>query len=138
LVPRDWWLEPWEKRAIIEFHKDHPVEGYRRLAFMMLDSDVVAVSPSSVYRVLRDAGLIKHHNSKPSLKMSRYSLTVPDPERNLVEEQFAIPSPDVFRGRRYGIARFVQFAMMALCLRLRTQERARGSLLYRPWKLEQV
>jgi putative transposase len=68
LVPRDWWLEPWEKRAIIEFHTDHPLEGYRRLAFMMLDSDVVAVSPSSVYRVLRDAGLIKHHNSKPSLK----------------------------------------------------------------------
>lgn len=35
---------------------------------MMLDADVVAVSPSSVYRVLRDAGLIKHHNCKPSLK----------------------------------------------------------------------
>ena len=32
----------------------------------MLDADVVAVSPSSVYRVLRDAGLIKAHNSKPS------------------------------------------------------------------------
>ena len=68
LVPRDWWLEPWEKTAILEFHKDHPLEGYRRLAFMLLDSDVVAVSPSSVYRVLRDAGLIKYHNSKPSLK----------------------------------------------------------------------
>ena len=35
---------------------------------MMLDADVVAVSPSSVYRVLRDAGLIQRHNSKPSLK----------------------------------------------------------------------
>jgi putative transposase len=35
---------------------------------MMLDADVVAVSPSSVYRVLRDAGLMKKHNSKPSLK----------------------------------------------------------------------
>lgn len=35
---------------------------------MMLDADVVAVSPSSVYRVLRKAGLIKAHNSKPSLK----------------------------------------------------------------------
>ena len=35
---------------------------------MMLDADVVAVSPSSVYRVLRDAGLMKAHNSKPSLK----------------------------------------------------------------------
>jgi putative transposase len=35
---------------------------------MMLDADVVAVSPSSVYRVLRDAGLIRTHNSKSSLK----------------------------------------------------------------------
>ena len=58
LVPRDWWLEPWEKTAILQFHAGHPLEGYRRLAFMMLDADIVAVSPSSVYRVLRDAGLI--------------------------------------------------------------------------------
>jgi putative transposase len=35
---------------------------------MMLDADVVAVSPSSVYRVLKDAGLIKAHDIKPSLK----------------------------------------------------------------------
>jgi len=67
-VPRDWWLEPWEKEAILQFHAGHPLEGYRRLAFMMLDADVVAVSPSSVYRALRDAGLMKAHNSKPSLK----------------------------------------------------------------------
>jgi putative transposase len=50
------------------FHAGHPTEGYRRLAFMMLDADVVAVSPSSVYRVLRVAGLIKAHKSKPSKK----------------------------------------------------------------------
>jgi len=68
LVPRDWWLEPWEKAAILEFHRAHPREGYRRLAFMMLDADVVAASPSSVYRVLRQAGAIKPRNDKPSLK----------------------------------------------------------------------
>ena len=68
LVPRDWWLEGWEKKAILDFHAQHPLEGSRRLAFMMLDADVVAVSPSSVYRVLCNAGLMKAHNSKPSLK----------------------------------------------------------------------
>jgi putative transposase len=67
-VPRDWWLEDWEKQAIIAFHAQNPLEGYRRLAFMMLDADVVAVSPSSVYRVLRAAGLLGRHNCKPSLK----------------------------------------------------------------------
>jgi transposase InsO family protein len=68
LVPRDWWLEDWEKKAILDYHAEQPLEGYRRLAFMMLDADVVAVSPSSVYRVLKHAGLIAHHNCKPSLK----------------------------------------------------------------------
>jgi len=58
LVPRDHWLEEWEKEAILAFFARYPLEGYRRLAFMMLDADVVAVSPSSVYRVLRAAGLI--------------------------------------------------------------------------------
>jgi putative transposase len=43
-APRDWWLEDWEKQAIINFSFEYPLEGYRRLAFMMLDRDVVAVS----------------------------------------------------------------------------------------------
>ena len=46
LVPRDHWLEAWEKQAIIQFHWQYPLEGYRRLTFMMLDRDIVAVSPA--------------------------------------------------------------------------------------------
>jgi hypothetical protein len=56
-VPRDFWLEEWEKQAIVGFHLKNPPEGYRRLTFMMLDADVVAVRPSSVWRVLSQAGL---------------------------------------------------------------------------------
>jgi transposase InsO family protein len=52
-VPRDFWLETWEKEAIIDFHLKNPLEGYRRLTFMMLDHDVVGVSPASVWRVLK-------------------------------------------------------------------------------------
>lgn len=55
-VPRDHWLDDWEKTAIVDFHDKHPLEGYRRLTFMMLDDDIVAVSPASVYRVLKAAG----------------------------------------------------------------------------------
>ena len=47
-VPRDFWLEDGEKQAIVTFHLKNPLEGYRRLTFMMLDGDVVAVSPASV------------------------------------------------------------------------------------------
>jgi len=67
-IPRDWWLEEWEKVAILDYHDRHPLEGYRRLCFMMLDDDVVAVSPSSVYRVLKSAGRLDRHRWAPSKK----------------------------------------------------------------------
>jgi transposase InsO family protein len=67
-VPRDFWLEPWEKESIIAFYRCHPTEGYRRLTFMMLDADLVAVSPSSTYRVLKSAGLLQRWNRKVSKK----------------------------------------------------------------------
>lgn len=38
------------------------------MTFMMLDDDVVAVSPSSTYRVLNAAGLLKRWNKKASKK----------------------------------------------------------------------
>src|SRR5438128_6091774 len=61
-------LEPWEKEAIIGFHLKNPLEGYRRLTFMMLDHDVAAVSPASVWRVLKQAGLLSRWKSNPSRK----------------------------------------------------------------------
>ncbi len=67
-IPRDFWLEQWEKQAILDFHRNHPLEGYRRLTFMMLDRDVVAVSPASVWRVLSQAGLLRKWNGQPSRK----------------------------------------------------------------------
>jgi transposase InsO family protein len=68
LVPRDHWLTDEEKRAILDFQREYPLEGYRRLTFMMLDRDVVAASPTSVYRVLKEAGRLGRWNPKPSKK----------------------------------------------------------------------
>ena len=68
LVPRDHWLETWEKDAIVKFFGEYPLEGYRRLCFMMLDRDIVAVSPASVYRVLKAEGLLASRWQKPSRK----------------------------------------------------------------------
>ncbi len=67
-IPRDFWLEDWEKQSILDFHDRHPLEGYRRLTFMMLDDDVVAVSPASAYRVLKSAGRLDRRWQKPSKK----------------------------------------------------------------------
>ena len=68
LTPRDFWLENWEKQAVIRFYAEHPTEGYRRLTYMMIDADVVAVSPTTVWRVLHSAGLLNRWNRKPSKK----------------------------------------------------------------------
>ena len=67
-IPREHWIEDWEKQAIINFHYEHPLDGYRRLTFMMLDRDIVAVCPGTVYRVLKFAGLIGNRQVKPSKK----------------------------------------------------------------------
>ena len=67
-IPRDHWLAAWEKEAILAFHAQYPLEGYRRLTFMMVDRDLVAVSPASVYRVLKAAGVLRGWNRQPSRK----------------------------------------------------------------------
>jgi putative transposase len=67
-IPRDFWLTNAEKQAIINYYAAHPLEGYRRLTYMMMDDNIVAVSPTSVYRVLSTAGLLQRFNSKPSKK----------------------------------------------------------------------
>jgi putative transposase len=68
LVPRDHWIDEWEKRAIVDYFDRHPLEGYRRLTFMMLDEDVVAVSPATTYRVLSRAGRLDRWNRTTSKK----------------------------------------------------------------------
>jgi transposase InsO family protein len=67
-VPRDHWVTPAERARILEFHTQNPLEGYRRLTFMMLDHDVVAVSPSTTWRILSGAGLLDRWNRKPTKK----------------------------------------------------------------------
>lgn len=67
-IPRDHWLEAEERQAILDFHNRFPLEGYRRLTFMMIDAEVAVCSPSSVYRVLKEAGLLQRYNRKPSGK----------------------------------------------------------------------
>jgi transposase InsO family protein len=68
LVPRDHWLETWEREAILAFHAQHPLEGYRRLTYMLVDADLVAASPATVYRVLKQAGCFARWNRSESLK----------------------------------------------------------------------
>jgi len=67
-MPKDGWLLAWEKEAIAAFALANPGEGYRRLAYMMIDANVVAATPSSVYRVLKSAGIIGRSHCVPTRK----------------------------------------------------------------------
>jgi hypothetical protein len=48
-----------EKRAIISFFSVNRGDGYRFCAYMMIDKDVAYASPSTVYRVLKEAGMLQ-------------------------------------------------------------------------------
>lgn len=51
-------LLDWEKEAIRDFYLLYQDHGYRRITYMMIDQDIVYVSPSTVYRYLKREGLL--------------------------------------------------------------------------------
>jgi transposase InsO family protein len=57
-----------EREAIIDYALKHPEIRHRELAWKMLDEGVVAVSASSVYRVLREANLVCRWRPKAKVK----------------------------------------------------------------------
>ena len=67
-LPRSHWITLEERNAIIAFARQYPLEGYRRLTFMMLDADVAAVSAATTYRVLKAASLLGVHQVAPCAK----------------------------------------------------------------------
>jgi len=67
-LPKTHWILTWEKEAILAYAAEHLEAGYRRLTWLMNDEDIVAVSPSTTYRVLSEAGLLRRWNREPSRK----------------------------------------------------------------------
>lgn len=57
-----------ERRAIVDYASTHPEVRHRELAWKMLDEGVCAVSASTVYRVLRETGLVCSWRSKEKRK----------------------------------------------------------------------
>jgi transposase InsO family protein len=49
---------PEEKQAVVQYALKHPELRHRELAWRMVDEDVVCLSPSTVYRILREAKLV--------------------------------------------------------------------------------
>ncbi len=71
-----------ERKAIIDYALKHPEVRHRELAWKMLDEGVVAVSASSVYRVLREANLVCGWKPKPKVKGSGREKPPTQPDEN--------------------------------------------------------
>jgi transposase InsO family protein len=67
-IPKDFWLTPEEKRLIVDYYVANKDEGYRRCTYMMIDEDVVYASPSTVFRVLKNEGVLRSKKNKESKK----------------------------------------------------------------------
>jgi hypothetical protein len=58
-IPRNHWVTPFEQEAIIKYCEDRMELGYRTLCWHMVDENIAAVSPATVYNVLKKSGLTK-------------------------------------------------------------------------------
>ena len=67
-TPREDCLTQEEVDAIVKFYLEHPGDGYRRCAYMMLDQNVASASPSTVYAVLKRAGALRPRHGRPGCK----------------------------------------------------------------------
>jgi putative transposase len=47
-----------ERAAVLSYARRHPELRHRELAWRMVDEDVACLSPSTVYRILKEAGLV--------------------------------------------------------------------------------
>lgn len=68
---------PAERKAVCEFARAHTLMGYKRLAWAMVDQDVVYLRPSQVYQVLQHANLLAR---RPPLALDPLRRPAP-PER---------------------------------------------------------
>jgi len=49
---------PQERQAVLDYARRHPELRHRELAWRMVDEDIACLSPSTVYRILKEANLV--------------------------------------------------------------------------------
>ncbi len=77
VVPKEHGILPEEREKIGTVKRQHPTVGGVRLAYMMLDQGVVAVSPSTVFGAQREAGLSRRWTLPDGRKAARQGFDQP-------------------------------------------------------------
>ncbi len=62
---------PEEVAAVCEFARSHPLMGYKRLTWQMVDQDVAYLRPYQVYRILREHDLLRRRRTPPPEPLRR-------------------------------------------------------------------
>lgn len=61
----------WERRAVMGYALRHAELRHRELAWRMVDEDVVSLSPTTVYRILKEEGLLRGWDGSKQRKEDR-------------------------------------------------------------------
>ena len=68
-IPKSHWILDEEKEGIIHFCKERiKEEGYKRLTYQMIDSNIAFVSESTTYRILKQAECVEKKSDRTSSK----------------------------------------------------------------------
>ena len=57
-----------EKTMVCNYYLAHPGDGYRRCTYMMQDEKLIGVSPSTVYGILKEGGVLRQPQHLPGHK----------------------------------------------------------------------
>jgi transposase InsO family protein len=92
-----------ERRAVIEYALRHPSLRHRELAWRMVDEDVAYLSPSTVYRILRDRGLLRGWDRRKEQRERRQAERAGRPDERWQTDICYIAGKD----RKYYLVIFV-------------------------------
>jgi len=57
--PKACWVTNYEKELAINYYLKNHDKGYRTVAYEMIDKDIVYLKPSTLYRILKEAGVMR-------------------------------------------------------------------------------
>jgi transposase InsO family protein len=68
---RRTWIPEDIRKKVVAFYLSHPEDGYRRCAYMMLDADIAAVCPATVFNILKAADVLRPKHAVASSRRGK-------------------------------------------------------------------
>ena len=96
-------ITPFEREAIRSYALSHTEQNHRELAYRMLDEDIVGVSPSTVYRILKEYHLIRQRAKKEKIDIWHPHQSVNRPDQVWQTDLMCL----IFQQREYYLLSYV-------------------------------